>query len=82
MINFSRKDSAVTVEVEANVGVAARFFHFTMNLSNEVYAYMLRENFQTKMTKALQDIRREAYEQGWKDAKAKIARRDWFSGGW
>lgn len=82
MMNFSRKGTEVTAEIEANVGVEKRFFTFTINLSDDVYAYMLRENFQTKMSRALQTIREEAYEQGWKAAKAKRARATWFSGQW
>lgn len=82
MINFSRKGTEVTAQIEANVGVAARLFNFKVNLSDEVYAYMLRENFQMKMREALQEIRRVVYDQGWKDAKAKTAKATWFSGGW
>lgn len=82
MMNFSRKGTAVTAVIEANVGVERRFFNFTVTLSDEVYAYMLRENFQTKMREALQEIRREAYSQGWKAAKAKTAQQTFFSGSW
>ena len=80
MINFKRNGLKVIAEIECNVGVDKRFFQFTLDTNDEIYAVLLQENFQAFLRSSAERIRREAYEKGFKDAKAKRAKDAWFSG--
>lgn len=79
MISFTREGSVVTAQIEANVGVDKRFFRFTVSLSDDVYASMLRENFDHYLRDKVKSIREEEYEKGWADAKAKRKKQTWFA---
>jgi hypothetical protein len=60
----------------------AKGYEFTLsvNLSDEVYARLLRDEFNRRIENALKDAREKSYNAGWRQAKAKEARSDWFSG--
>lgn len=50
---------------------------------DEPYAIMLSERMQKDLSNKLESIRREAYNEGWKDAKSKkVAKRTWFKSWW
>jgi len=49
---------------------------------HEVDAKLRVRHFDEQLEKKLEAIRREAYAQGWKDAKAKTVRQTWFSRWW
>lgn len=52
---------------------------FINERSTELDAALLRSSITTEFNKLVSDIRKEAYELGWKDAKAKkIAKRKYF----
>lgn len=57
-----------------------RRFPFTFNCGNSEYAGLLTGKMKTALFEEMQRIRREAYEQGWSDAKAKRAKNDIFKG--
>lgn len=82
MISFKRIDNKVEVQVKH--GVLFNDQYFTLNI-NETYAYqaeLLTRQLNDQLQKKLEAIRKEAYEQGWKDAKAKSAKKTWFSRWW
>lgn len=82
MINFTRKGTQVIAEIETDIEIAARCFNLGYTCSDEVYACLLVRNWEKKLRSSLQEIRRRAYDEGWKDSKAKTAKQTWFAGGW
>jgi hypothetical protein len=47
------------------------------------YAELLAQRLNNRMAERLREIRREAYDAGWKDARTKkTVKSDWFSEGW
>lgn len=55
---------------------------FTYEACSEPGAGMFIECLETRMGDTLEALRKEAYENGWRDAKAKAAKRSWFSRFW
>lgn len=55
-----------------------RTFQFSFNCGGEAYAGLLTKALRDALGDAVQAVRREAYEEGWRDAKAKTAKRDYF----
>lgn len=83
MIRFSRDGTVVRATVSCPIpNYESRDFWFQWIPGDEAYAGLLSAALQTRMVDQLERIRREAYEQGWKDAKAKTVRRKHFRMGW
>ena len=77
MLTLKRNTNVLRIEVDSGIGWT---FHFKHTLSDEPYAILLREKLQAKMSDYMEKARREAYEHGWKDAKAKKTKQTWLSG--
>lgn len=45
-------------------------------------AELLKKQLDSHLSSNLERIRREAYNEGWKDAKAKVKKKTWFAGWW
>ena len=85
MISIERNGAELRVVLESGVhtGTEPTRFVATYNCGAEWAAYLLRENINDRMRARLSAIRKEAYEQGWKDAKSKKgAKTAWFSQWW
>lgn len=79
MINFKRDDKDAVVTLDLAVPTYdERVFSFKFGCGSEVYAGLLTEAMRKAFGNAVQAARREAYNDGWRDAKAKTAKRDWF----
>lgn len=81
MFTFIRDKTDVKVQIEAKSSVQARWFVFTWHCSDEVYADLLVKSFEANLEEKLKKARKESYDQGWKNAKAKQKRETYF-GGW
>jgi len=80
MITFERSDTELKVIVETNLGSS---YWLYWKCSDKQYAMLLREHIEQKLSRKLEQIRRESYEQGWKDAKSKkVAKKTWFKSWW
>ena len=77
-----KKDSC-DVKIEVDVFVPywdVRTFPFTFSCGgNEAYAGLLTRLIKERLASLVRNARAEAYEQGYKDAKAKRAKCEWFS---
>lgn len=84
MFKFVLKGQAFEVKTQVYVPHAGeRIWTKTFQYDNDVEAALIYKLFNDSMWNKLENIRREAYQQGWADAKGKrSAKRDWFSGSW
>ena len=82
MITFSRKGTEVLVDVKHGVFFGEEYFRLEIHQAYEYQAELLLRQLDKNLSSQLERIRKEAYEQGFKDAKAKRAKQTWFSGRW
>lgn len=82
MITFSRNDNKVIVKVEHGIFHGDQYFELDILQNYQYQAQLLRNALELNLSRKLEEIRKEAYEQGWKDAKAKRKKQTWFSGWW
>lgn len=81
MIQIEIKETKVRVIVDTKYPIESRYV-FSFDTGNADFAALLAENMNEKMRNDLEKIRRDTYEQGWKDAKAKKAKERYFSRMW
>jgi hypothetical protein len=89
MIHIYREGNKVKGKFHTSInGWAANtngwMWEFTIETcQDEPYAILLAERMQKDLSKKLEAIRRETYNEGWKDAKAKKSgKKDWFKSWW
>lgn len=80
MFTFKREGTQVKLSVEAKSSVAARWYEFNWNCSDDVYADLLVKAFELNLEEKMKQARKDAYAKGWADAKAKRKRESWFGG--
>lgn len=79
MFDITREGSKTTIKVETSIGWS---YNTSINCNDEPYEILLAQNLRNKMYEGLTQIRKEAYEQGWKDKSRKQRKEDWFAGNW
>lgn len=79
MFRIKNDGTKVQVLIEAGVNVAKRWFTFTYDTQDEVYAELLATSFQKFLENKLESARRDAYNKGWIDAKHHMKKETWFS---
>lgn len=77
MIKIYRKKTYVFVEVDTNLDWVVPFKWVQ---SSELDAVLLERHLRDELYSRVEAIREEAYNQGWKDAKAKRKKQTWFWG--
>lgn len=85
MIKIGRKESKVIVQVKHGIFFGEEYFELEINQGSDYQAELLKRQLQDFMETKLQIIRRDAYLEGWKDAKAKTKKktsRQEFHGTW
>ncbi len=80
MIKISTEKEVVILELTHGHPVANYTSTFRYVRGNEFDAKLMADNLQKKLKSELEQVRKEAYEQGWSDAKGKRKKEDWFSG--
>lgn len=81
MITFKREGSVVICKVEMDMPYwDTRIYHFRWETGSDVCSSLLTQHARTTLSDKLRAIRKEAYNRGWKDAKAKTKKEEWFSG--
>jgi len=78
MIRFESKGEKVIARIDTGVKVEKNVWLFDWSLPNEVIAVVMAEHFQKRLDAAIEGIRREAYNAGLADAKAKRAKKTKF----
>ena len=76
MIQFRSKENRVLVTVDTGVPTAARFYEPTIQMGDEVQAYVMAEHLNKKLEDAIVKAKKEYYNLGWADAKAKRKKQD------
>lgn len=57
-----------------------KHYAFELDFSSETIAELVATDMDRRIDEAVQLARREAYNDGWREAKSKkVAKRDWFS---
>jgi hypothetical protein len=82
MLSFDRIGPDVIVNIEHGIFYNGNHFVLKISSTHDYQAELLKRQFQKKLSDELEAIRREAYNQGWKDAKAKTKKQTWFTGWW
>lgn len=78
MIQISSNGSKVVVKLETGIGWSCELDY---NNFNEMNAVLLENQLNKKLNQRIEQIRREAYEAGWKDkSDKKRGKRTWFNG--
>ena len=81
MIQFKRDGTnavcAVTIPVPT---MDRRIYRFRFETGTEEYAALLTEAMRTEFRRIVQKSRKEAYEAGWRDAKARRRKQEYFAG--
>lgn len=80
-MRFSRNggDVLFIVEVAGVCSVDKRYPNFKFSTSDELYAALLTNALNQQFDTLAKEIKRDAYEQGWADAKAKKSKEQYFS---
>ena len=77
------KGNLVEIKVEFRSGYAGEYtWIFTHDTGNPAYSGLAAETLCEQFNSHMRQVRSEAYEKGWRDAKARRAKCTWFSGGW
>jgi len=80
MLNFFREDTRVKISFDVKIPKRDdRVYTFYWECGDENYAGLLADCIEREFDRRVMKARAEAYEQGYKDAKAKRAKRTWFS---
>ena len=79
MIQITQEDTNVRLSIESNLGCN---YIVRYNCGDVYYSRLLRDHLQAKMYNKLEAIRREAYEEGWRDKTKRKPKQTWFRGNW
>lgn len=85
ILYVKRDNDKVVITIETDLpnncdGTITTALPFTWQLSQPYLADLLVRYIRDRIKTAVSDARRESYEQGWKDARSKKQKADWFSG--
>lgn len=79
MIEIKRDGGRVVLHFDLAIPTYdVRSVPMSYNCGGEVYAGLLTQAMRDALGNTVAAARRAAYEQGWKDAKGKRAKEDWF----
>ena len=82
MIRFKREGTQVKIVVDSKVdGVDVSELEACLwDCPNEIIADILFQHLRNKLWKTIEKTRKHEYEEGWKDAKAKRRKEQYFRG--
>lgn len=78
-MHFTRDGKTLQLWGLTTVTDFAKHHVFTLELQEEWIAELLLRHIRQRTHEALEHARREAYEQGWKDAKGKKKKQTYFN---
>ena len=83
MLSFKREGTNVIVRIDFTTPDAGEF-HIPLDWrhSGTDLASLRVDSLERQLRTKLSIIREEAYNKGWRDAKAKTTKETWFSGWW
>ena len=82
MLTFSRDGQQVKIAVLVDVPLrVSHLFLCYWDCEDENYAGLLAAEMHDQFSKKIEAVKREAYDRGWRDAKAKRVKETYFYGG-
>ena len=79
MISFKRDNTDAVVNISIDVPFCEKMvFAMCFKCGTAEYAGLLTEAMKQQVGAAISAARKEAYEQGWRNAKAKRGKEGWF----
>jgi len=79
MIQVTRSGKEAELKVTLSIPFYdCRVFSFNFNCASEVYAGLLADKIQQKLYEHQREVRRLAYEEGYKDGKGKRGKQTYF----
>jgi hypothetical protein len=82
MIDISQDGAHLLVTLTGEYPISGTRFTLRWDAGSSWAANLLRYHMDKRMGEQLEALRREAYERGWKDAKAHRTKATWFSSAW
>jgi hypothetical protein len=80
-VKINREGRRVLAEITIYVPMLGKkCLVFPFECETEIYAALLQNVIGRMLVEAMQDIRRNAYSEGYKAGRAKAAKETWFSG--
>jgi hypothetical protein len=79
MIKIFADGNKVIVQTEYKYPGNGYYTNFDVDAGNKLDAQLRAENLNDHLAQSIQRIRKEEYNRGWKDAKSKKKKEDWFS---
>ncbi len=83
MINIKRDGSIVKINVQTDLrheSGGTSSYPFSFNCGDTAYADLLERYLKDRLSSEMKKARQEAYEKGWREAKAKVKKETWFNG--
>lgn len=77
MVKIDRNNKELIIKLDTKVGYEVLF---RRSSDHELDAILLKMRLEKLFNDRIQQIKREAYEAGWKDKSGHKAKRTWFSG--
>lgn len=78
VLNICRNGTAVEVTVDSGLAIERSRFQFKWETNSDWAAELLANKLRKRVGDAVQAARKEAYEEGWRDAKAKKSGKQTF----
>ena len=82
MIRFTRKENKVIVQIEHGIFFDEEYFVLKIDQNENYQAELLSRQLNENLNNHLIKLKEKYYMEGWKNAKAKSAKRKFFFGGW
>lgn len=79
VVQILSDEEKVSVKVRAGDPVSDWTWTFSISTAGKGYALLLAHNLRKSIEDTVEAIRKQAYAQGWKDAKAHKVKETWFS---
>lgn len=82
VIGIRSEKNDLVVSFRAGYPIDGLIFELRWAAGSEWSARLLAHSLRSRISDLLSRIRREAYEDGWRDAKAKRRKATWWPGNW
>lgn len=79
MIQVTRNGTKTQIQVESGYPLQSGYYYFNYDCGNEEFARLLADHFERKLIDRIDAIRKEEYNRGYKDGRAKRAKATWFA---
>lgn len=84
MIQFFRDGTKVkaVIEITGLQKLEERYPHFSFETNSTLYAELMKQTLEDNFSDDLEQIRKDAYDSGYKDGRGKKTKKSWFGWTW